>query len=71
MSMAEGPANRNRLYVKGRYFDYVHHSHRLTVPLIRKDGVAKDAHEDIDPANPFTHFEKRAGRSARQGGGRD
>jgi formate dehydrogenase major subunit len=53
----EGPANRNRLCVKGRFgFDYAHHSHRLTVPLIRKDGVDKDANEDIDPSNPFTHF---------------
>ena len=33
----DGPANRNRLCVKGRYgFDYVHHPHRLTKPLIRK-----------------------------------
>ncbi|MED5359761.1 MAG: molybdopterin-dependent oxidoreductase, partial [Pseudomonadota bacterium] len=55
----EGPANRNRLCVKGRFgFDYVHHEHRLTVPLIRKEGVPKDAHEDVDPANPFTHFRK-------------
>jgi formate dehydrogenase major subunit len=53
----EGPANRNRLCVKGRFgFDYAHHPHRLTVPLIRKDGVGKDAHEDIDPSNPLTHF---------------
>jgi len=53
----EGPANRNRLCVKGRFgFDYAHHPHRLTVPLIRKDDVGKDAHEDIDPSNPFTHF---------------
>ena len=53
----EGPANRNRLCVKGRFgFDYAHHSHRLTVPLIRKAGVDKDANEDIDPSNPFTHF---------------
>jgi formate dehydrogenase major subunit len=52
----EGPANRNRLCVKGRFgFDYVHHKHRLTKPMIRKDGVSK--HDvDIDPANPWTHF---------------
>ena len=36
----DGPANRNRLCVKGRYgFDYVHHPHRLTKPLIRKPNV--------------------------------
>ncbi len=39
-----GPANENRLCVKGRFgFDYVHHADRLTKPLIRRDGVAKDA----------------------------
>src|SRR5438876_2121936 len=54
----DGPANHNRLCVKGRFgFDYVHHADRLTEPLIRKDGVGKDD-VDIDPANPFTHFRK-------------
>ena len=54
----DGPANRNRLCVKGRFgFDYVHHPDRLTEPLIRKEGVAKDD-VAIDPANPFTHFRK-------------
>src|SRR3546814_4221220 len=54
---AEGPSNENRLCVKGRFgFDYVHHAHRLTVPLIRKEGVGKDANDEIDPANPWTHF---------------
>jgi formate dehydrogenase major subunit len=39
----DGPANHNRLCVKGRFgFDYAHSSQRLTVPLIRKAGVAKD-----------------------------
>jgi formate dehydrogenase major subunit len=53
----DGPANHNRLCVKGRFgFDYVSHPHRLTKPLIRKDGVPKDAHKDVDPANPYTHF---------------
>ncbi|MBL4719905.1 MAG: (2Fe-2S)-binding protein, partial [Alphaproteobacteria bacterium] len=33
-----GPANRNRLCVKGRFgFDYVRHPHRLTNPMIRRD----------------------------------
>jgi formate dehydrogenase major subunit len=52
----EGPSNQNRLCVKGRFgFDYVHHPDRLTVPMIRKDGVSK--HDvAIDPANPWTHF---------------
>jgi formate dehydrogenase major subunit len=52
-----GPANENRLCVKGRFgFDYVSHPHRLMQPLVRKDGVAKHAHDSIDPANPWTHF---------------
>ena len=32
----DGPANHNRLCVKGRFgFDYIHHPHRLTKPLVR------------------------------------
>ncbi|MGO8917330.1 MAG: formate dehydrogenase subunit alpha [Stellaceae bacterium] len=55
----DGPSNQNRLCVKGRFgFDYVHHQDRLTVPLIRKDGVPKHADDEIDPANPWTHFRK-------------
>src|SRR6185312_12857546 len=53
----DGPSNQNRLCVKGRFgFDYVHHPHRLTQPMIRKDGVPKRADDEIDPANPWTHF---------------
>ncbi|GJE41115.1 Putative formate dehydrogenase [Methylobacterium soli] len=53
----DGPANHNRLCVKGRFgFDYIHHPHRLTKPLIRLDNVAKDANDQVDPANPWTHF---------------
>jgi formate dehydrogenase major subunit len=52
-----GPANQNRLCVKGRFgFDYVHNPQRLMKPLIRKEGVPKIPHEHIDPSNPFTHF---------------
>ena len=40
----QGPANLGRLCVKGRYgFDYVHHRHRLTTPLIRRADVPKTA----------------------------
>jgi len=53
----DGPANHNRLCVKGRFgFDYIHHPHRLTRPLIRLDNVPKDANDQVDPANPWTHF---------------
>jgi formate dehydrogenase major subunit len=52
-----GPSNQQRLCVKGRFgFDYVSHPHRLTEPLIRKDGVPKSADDQVDPANPWTHF---------------
>src|SRR6266853_1771716 len=48
----EGPANSNRLCVKGRYgFDYVQHKHRLTKPLIRRPGMKKHKDFVIDPDN--------------------
>ncbi|MEM9477176.1 MAG: formate dehydrogenase subunit alpha [Pseudomonadota bacterium] len=50
-----GPANEGRLCVKGRFgFDYIHHAHRLTKPLIRRPDAPKGM--NIDPANPLTHF---------------
>src|SRR5689334_9924831 len=46
----DGPSNHERLCVKGRFgFDYVHHPHRLTKPLIRKPGVPKTADFTVDP----------------------
>jgi len=46
----DGPANSSRLCVKGRYgFDYVHHPHRLTKPLIRRPGVPKHRDFAVDP----------------------
>ena len=52
----DGPANQNRLCVKGRFgFDYVSHPHRLTKPLIRRDDApAKGL--NVDPENPLSHF---------------
>ena len=46
-----GPANEGRLCVKGRFgFDYIHHDHRLTKPLIRrKDAPPKGL--NVDPSN--------------------
>jgi formate dehydrogenase major subunit len=53
----DGPSNHKRLCVKGRFgFDYVHHPHRLLRPLIRKPGVPKHAHDQVDPADPSSHF---------------
>jgi formate dehydrogenase major subunit len=52
----DGPANEGRLCVKGRFgYDYIHHPHRLTKPLIRReDAPAKGL--NVDPADVLTHF---------------
>jgi len=53
----DGPANHERLCVKGRFgFDYVSHPHRLTKPLIRREGVPKTADFTMDPADPLSAF---------------
>ena len=51
-----GPANEGRLCVKGRFgFDYIHHEHRLTKPLIRRDDApAKGL--NVDPGDFGTVF---------------
>lgn len=51
-----GPANEGRLCVKGRFgFDYIHHDHRLTKPLIRReDAPAKGL--NVNPGDWSTHF---------------
>ena len=67
-----GPANENRLCVKGRFgFDYVKHPHRLTKPMIRRDDAPKSADIEIDPSNPWTHFREATWEEAidRAGGG--
>ena len=52
----DGPANENRLCVKGRFgFDYVDHPHRLTKPLIRREDAPPKG-LNVDPANLSTHF---------------
>ncbi|MDJ0631330.1 MAG: formate dehydrogenase subunit alpha [Rhodobacter sp.] len=51
-----GPANEGRLCVKGRFgFDYIHHPHRITRPMIRRDD-APEKGLNVDPADPWTHF---------------
>ncbi len=59
-----GPANEGRLCVKGRFgFDYIHHDHRLTKPLIRRDDApAKGL--NVDPANWQTHFREASWEEA-------
>ncbi|WP_085309443.1 formate dehydrogenase subunit alpha [Planktotalea arctica] len=59
-----GPANEGRLCVKGRFgFDYIHHEHRLTKPLIRRDDApAKGL--NVDPGNVLTHFREASWEEA-------
>jgi formate dehydrogenase major subunit len=53
----DGPANEGRLCVKGRFgFDYIHHPHRLTVPLIRRDDAPKHGEAVVDRASPWATF---------------
>jgi formate dehydrogenase major subunit len=59
----DGPANHNRLCVKGRFgFDYIHHPHRLTKPLVRLPNAKKDANDQVDPANRSRISAKPAGK---------
>ena len=53
---ANGPANEQRLCVKGRFgFDYISHPHRLKKPLIRRDDApAKGL--NVDPGKLDTVF---------------
>ena len=55
---SNGPANENRLCVKGRFgFDYVHHPHRLHAAAHPQGRRAQArATTRVDPANPWTHF---------------
>ena len=51
-----GPANEGRLCVKGRFgFDYIHHDHRLTKPLIRRDDAPPKG-LNVDPGNYLEVF---------------
>ncbi|HEY7840516.1 MAG TPA: formate dehydrogenase subunit alpha, partial [Gammaproteobacteria bacterium] len=60
-----GPANRERLCVKGRYgFDYVHHRQRLTKPLIRKAGVVKRGDFTLDPERAHEAFREATWKEA-------
>ncbi|MGG5819026.1 formate dehydrogenase subunit alpha [Falsiroseomonas sp. HW251] len=53
----DGPANQGRLCVKGRFgFDYLNHPDRLTTPLIRVDGAAKDPADCLDPQRARRKF---------------
>src|SRR5690606_20099239 len=64
VEVINGPANEGRLCVKGRFgFDYIHHPHRLTKPLIRRDDApAKGL--NVDPGNWSTHFREASWEEA-------
>lgn len=52
----DGPANKSRLCVKGRYgFDYIHHPDRLTTPMIRRKDMAKTP-ELVNPQEIHKYF---------------
>jgi len=53
----EGPANENRLCVKGRFgFDYIRHPERLTTPLVRREDAPKRGDLRINAANLWDIF---------------
>lgn len=53
----DGPSNRNRLCVKGRFgFDYIHHEDRLRKPLIRRDDAPKRGDLQVLPEKPDEIF---------------
>lgn len=57
----DGPANENRLCVKGRFgFDYVQHPDRLTKPLIRRDGVPKSEFDMQRPTSEILEVFREA-----------
>ncbi|MCF6320799.1 MAG: formate dehydrogenase subunit alpha [Rhizobiaceae bacterium] len=61
----DGPANDNRLCVKGRFgYDYVHHTDRLTKPLIRRDDAPKTGDIDLTNTDPLTIFREATWQEA-------
>jgi formate dehydrogenase major subunit len=61
----DGPANHGRLCVKGRYgFDYAHHPHRLTVPLIRRTDAPKSGDMEMDPTRVMEFFREASWEEA-------
>ena len=60
-----GPANKNRLCVKGRFgFDYINHSERLTKPLIRIKDKKKDLHPILNFSNLHEYFREASWEEA-------
>jgi formate dehydrogenase major subunit len=63
----DGPANHQRLCVKGRYgFDYAHHPQRLTKPLIRRADAPKRGDFTMDPDRVMDVFREASWDEALQ-----
>ena len=61
----DGPANHERLCVKGRYgFDYAHHPQRLTKPLIRRADAPKSGDFTMDPDRVLDVFREASWQEA-------
>ena len=61
----DGPSNAGRLCVKGRYgFDYAHHPHRLTQPLIRRADAPKRGDFTMDPEHVLDVFREASWEEA-------
>ena len=61
----DGPANHERLCVKGRYgFDYAHHPQRLTKPLIRRADAPKKGDFTMNPDNVMDIFREASWEEA-------
>ncbi len=61
----DGPANHERLCVKGRYgFDYAHHPQRLTKPLIRRKDAPKRGDFVMDPDKVLDIFREASWEEA-------
>jgi len=61
----DGPANRGRLCVKGRFgFDYLAHPDRLVRPLVRIEGAAKDPADCLDPRRARGKFRESSWEEA-------
>ena len=60
-----GPANENRLCVKGRFgYDYINHQTRLKDPLIRISAKTKSWDLHIDDKNIYEYFRKASWEEA-------
>jgi formate dehydrogenase major subunit len=61
----DGPSNLGRLCVKGRFgFDYLRHPERLTVPLVRIDGAAKETVDCTDLTRARAKFREASWEEA-------